>query len=32
MSQGIEDILHFWKSQGISGNAQALEEIPELPT
>jgi hypothetical protein len=31
MLQGIEEIRHFRKSLGISGNASAIEEIPELP-
>ena len=31
MSQGIAEIRHFRKSLGISGNAQAIEEILELP-
>ena len=31
MSQGIEEISHFRKSQGSSRNAEAIEEIPELP-
>jgi hypothetical protein len=31
MSQAIEEIRHFRKSLGISGNAQAIEEFPQLP-
>jgi hypothetical protein len=31
MSQAIEEIRHFRKSLGISGNAKAVEEFPELP-
>ncbi len=31
MSQGIAEIRHFRKSLDISGNAKAIEEIPELP-
>jgi len=30
MSQGIEEIRHFQKSLGISGNGQAIEEIDEF--
>ena len=31
MLQGIEEIRHFWKSLGISRNAWAIEEFPQLP-
>jgi len=31
MSQGIEEIRHFRKSLGISGNASVIEEIVEFP-
>ena len=31
VSQGFEEIRHFRKSLGISGNAQAVGEILELP-
>jgi hypothetical protein len=31
MSQAIEEISHFRKCLGNSGNALAIEEFPELP-
>ena len=31
MLQGLEEIRHFRKSLGISGNAQAVEEFTQLP-
>jgi hypothetical protein len=32
MSQAIAEITHFRKWLGISGNAESIEEIPELPS